>query len=125
MSKKIVIKKPHYYVPPCPECGSYCTGRYIRHPVVESWYVEEKSLKNAEIVRFVAKEPVLNCFCVDCGHEWGKTITLTFITEEEMEEERERRGTKEAFEEIHELNRDMLKKKQKNPIRRITRWIFG
>lgn len=123
--KKIKLKKPHYYVPPCPECGSFCTGRYMRRPVTEAWYVEEKSLKNAEIVRFVSKEPVKNCFCVDCGHEWGKTIILSFVTDEELEEERKKRGTVEAYEEIHEENREMLDKKRRNPVRRVFRWIFG
>ena len=123
--KKLMLKKPHYYVPPCPECGSFCTGRYIRHPIVEAWYVEEKSLKNAEIVRFVAKEPIKNCFCVDCGYEWGKMIQLSFVTEEELEEERKRRGTEEAYLELREINKGMLRKKQKNPIRRVGRWLFG
>lgn len=119
------IKKPHYYVPPCPECGSFCTGRYIRHPLVDAWYVEEQSLKNAEIVRFVNKEPVKNCFCVDCGHEWGKTIMMTFITKEELAEEHERRGTLAAYEEAHEINQNTLRKKRKNPVRRVFHWFFG
>lgn len=123
--KKIKVKYPQYYVPPCPVCKSRCTGRYLRRPVAESWYVEEKSLKNAEIVRFVPKEPVKNVFCVDCGYEWGHMVKVRFITREELEEESEARGTKEAYEELHEINNEKVRKHRKNPAVRIFHWVFG
>ena len=123
--KKIRLRIPHYYVPPCPNCGSACTGRYVRHPFVEAEYYEEKSLKNAEIVRFVAKEPVKNCFCVDCGHEWGKTIDISFITKDELKKEHELRGTMAAYEELHEQNVDKAKARRRNPFRRAFHWFFG
>ena len=122
---RIKLKVPHYYVPPCPECGSKCTGRYIRKPLMDAWYTEEQSLKNAEIVRFVQKEPIKNLFCVDCGFEWGKMIGITWVTQEELEQERRERGTKEAYEELHSQNQDTLKQKRKKPGRRVFRFFFG
>ena len=123
--KKIELKVPQYYVPPCPACKSRCTGRYMRKPLMEGWYVEEKSLENAEIVRFVKREPVKNCFCVDCGHEWGQMVSVRFITKEELEEEKEARGTKDAFEALHEENELKIRKRKKNPALKAFHWVFG
>ena len=116
---------PHYYVPPCPVCGSKCTGRYLKKPLIDAWYTEEQSLKNAEIVRFVRKEPIKNLFCVDCGYEWGKTINLSWVTREELEQEKKDRGTQEAYEELHTMNQEARKQNRKKPARRVFRFFFG
>ena len=97
------IKHPYYYVPPCPVCGSRCTGRFVRRPVKNSLYVEEESLKNGEIIRFCQGFPQDRVFCVDCGHEWEFRVLIKFLTREEISEEKKARGTEEAYEELLQM----------------------
>lgn len=98
------MKYPYKYVEPCPECGSRCTGRYMKQPLTESdkEYIELKSYENGEIVRFSSKEPTLNAFCVDCGHRWSSSVRTIFLTKQEIEEEILRRGTEMALVELNE-----------------------
>ena len=102
--KNFKIKHPYKYVEPCPKCGSYCTGRYIKEPITESdmEYIERESLKHGEIIRFAPKEPIKNAFCVDCDYRWEYYAKTIYITREEMEEEINRRGTESAYLELKE-----------------------
>lgn len=116
--KKIKMRYPYKYVPPCPKCGSKCTGRYVREPLTETdmEYIELNSLKNGEIVRFVPKEPTDNAFCVDCGHKWGCMITTRYFTKEQIEHEIDVRGTETAYQEIKAevSHKELLSGKRKN-----------
>lgn len=97
------MKKPgwrylYYYVPPCPQCGSRKTGRYVRTPLTGSGYMKEESLKNGELIRFEAEEPVNNGFCVSCGHEWPVHVETKFWSYARIHEEQLVRGTIPLYE---------------------------
>ena len=102
--KNFRMKYPYKYVEPCPECGSRCTGRYMKQPLTETdkEYIEVKSYENGEIIRFSSKEPVLNAFCVDCGHRWSANIKTILLTKQEIETEILARGTEMALVELNE-----------------------
>ena len=102
--KKFKMKYPYKYIPPCPRCGSRCTGRYIKEPLTQSdmEYIELQSFKHGEIIRFLSKEPVDNAFCVDCGYRWGCSARTIYLTKEEIALEIEERGTEEAYKELKE-----------------------
>lgn len=106
----IKMRYPYYYVPECPECGSRCTGRFVRNALRDRDYIEEKSLKNGEIIRFSKRIPQDRVFCVDCGHEWEYRVILRFLTREELEKEKEARGTEEAYQELLSIKEGMAKK---------------
>ena len=116
--KNFKMKYPYKYIPPCPRCGSRCTGRYIREPLTESdiEYIEKQSLKHGEIVRFLRQEPTENAFCVDCGYRWGCTAKTIYLTKDEINIEIEERGTQEAYNELKEeiINKDLISGKKRN-----------
>lgn len=118
-------KRPYYYIPPCPICKSYRTGRYIKTHRSGDAYIEEASLRNGEIVRFIPKEPIKNAFCVDCGYEWPCSAKIQFMTPEEIEKEQERRTTREAYMELKALLNDEKKQKRKKPGKRILSIFTG
>ena len=114
-----LFRKPYYFVPPCPVCGSRSTGRIQAHTLDET-YVEVESLKNGEIVRFregtvfdpkrAASLP--DAFCVLCGHEWRAGVKAVWMTAEQIEAEKKARGTKGAYKMLSEaLGNDRPKKK--------------
>lgn len=111
------MRYPYKYIPPCPRCGSSCTGRYIKEPLTETdmEYIELQSLKHGEIVRFMPKEPVDNAFCVDCGYRWGCTAKTIYYTKEQLEEEIDKRGTERAYLEIKDelSQKDIMSGKRK------------
>ena len=115
--KNFRMRYPYKYVEPCPECGSRCTGRYIKEPMTETdmEYIELESLKHGEIVRFMPKEPIENAFCVECGHRWGYTARTIYLTKEAMEEEINARGTEMAYKELREeiSNKNLITGKRK------------
>lgn len=100
----IKIRHLYYYVPPCPKCGSRITGRYVKQPhnQGDAEYMQRESLKHGELIRFVPSEPIKNCYCEECGHEWGHTVRSYFITKERMEEEIEARDTRSLYMEFNE-----------------------
>lgn len=98
------IRHIYYYVPPCPLCGSMHTGRYVRKAFIDETYMDRKSLENGEIIRQVPREPIKNCFCEDCGYEWGAHIETKFLTADEVNEQRMLRGTYQTFQEYKAEN---------------------
>lgn len=104
LNKLPFFKIPYYYVPPCPVCGGMKTGRYLKEPRIDSEYLYRKSLENGEIIRFAPKEPIINCFCEECGYEWGKTISVRFITPDELIEQKRLRGTDKEYQRYSEIN---------------------
>ena len=92
------------YVPECPECGSSCTGRYVKMPQSEADrdYMERETLKYGEIIRFIPKVPERNLFCVECGCKWHGVPETRRYSRKQIEEEIEKRGTYEAYIEVIE-----------------------
>ena len=117
------MRYPYYYVPECPECGSRCTGRFVRKPLRDSLYVEENSLKNGEIIRFSKGFPQDRVFCVDCGHEWNHHVLVRFLTREELDQEKEERGTEEAYQELLELKKNSNDGKQSGIVRFVNAFL--
>lgn len=99
-----VPKRLYYRVPPCPECGSRKTGRYMKKPrsVEDMVYVQSQSLANGELIRFVPREPIKNCYCEDCGYEWGHTVHGEWLPDSVIEAEIEARETRERYLEFQE-----------------------
>lgn len=94
----------HMYkeVPACPECGSLCTGRYVKEPMSEKDkdYMERETLKYGEIVRFIPKIPYKNLFCVDCDYKWHGDVNTRWVNGKQLEQIVEERGTYEAYVEV-------------------------
>ena len=100
-SKIHFFRIPHvyYFVPKCPVCGSWHTGRYVRFSFTDADYTDRKSMENGEIIKQVKSEPIKNCFCEDCGYEWGAHIDTRFMTVDEIMEQKKLRGIDKKFEE--------------------------
>lgn len=96
----------YYYVPPCPECGSRITGRYVRQPFTSNYirYVKDESLKHGELVRLVPSVPFDNAFCETCGHEWPENVYARIMPACDVEEEKRLRGTAGRYAEFQEKN---------------------
>ena len=92
------------YVPPCPKCGSFCTGRYVKEPYSEKGkdYLERESLRFGEIVRFIQSIPYKNMFCVDCDYKWHGIVETKLISKDELDDMIEKRETYEAYIEAKE-----------------------
>ena len=88
--KSINIKVPYYFVPACPNCGSYVTGRFVErnNNIV---YEEKNSLKHGEIIAPVANVGINNCFCIECSTRFKYDVKIKFITPSELEFEKGRR----------------------------------
>lgn len=96
---KRIIKVPYYYVPPCPECRSPRTGRFMKfHSSVNDKYSSKMSLKNGELINFTNRvDPNRQFFCLDCGCEWSEYSSIRWLTLEELDEEKKKRGTDELL----------------------------
>lgn len=89
------IKKPYYYVPSCPVCGSKQTGRLLpSHGKYNNGWIEKESLKNGEIVHMMEEIPEdVNAFCLNCDAMWQADIKTKFLNHREIEDEKRNRGT--------------------------------
>ena len=103
LNKRLRIKHIYYYVPQCPMCKSWKTGRYMRQPM-DPLYTMRKSLEHGELVRFVPREPIKNCYCTECGYEWGAHIEMKLLTSEEIMEQQRKRDTHKVFFKFQEEN---------------------
>lgn len=108
---QFIQRRLYYKVPPCPECGSRKTGRYVKKPrsMEDTIYTQSQSLMSGELIRFVPREPIKNCYCEECGYEWGHTVHAELLPVTEIEEEMEVRDTKRRYFEFQE--RYPMKKK--------------
>lgn len=115
-----IIKKPYYYISPCPKCQSKMTGRYIQeHMEYDTQWAIDESLKNGEIVSAVPEIPYKNAFCLNCNYEWEEEARLKLLSLKEINEERIARCTNELYKAIHppkESAEETEKKKNKNMI---------
>jgi len=89
------MKSIYYFVPECPSCGSFCTGRYVHKPLsrMDVILLEKNSLEHGEIVKPVEVVPYENAYCLDCGHEWHVETFARLMTAEEIREEKKKRDT--------------------------------
>lgn len=93
-----IVKKPYYYVPPCPHCRSRMTGRYVRaHRATETDWMITESLKNGELIEPVPEIVDETCFCSYCGHSWKGYIETRMLTLEEISEEKRARKTNDIL----------------------------
>ena len=113
------LPKMYYNVPPCPQCGSRRTGRYLRKPISidpeDERSMVEKCLKHGELIRFSWMVPIRNAYCEDCGHEWAQNIRVELVSPERIMEEAAARGTMEELERYSENH----KKRKKSVFGRI------
>lgn len=88
------IKIPYHNVPPCPQCGSFVTGEFIKTKWNDdkAWLVDD-SLRRGEIVNPVVEMSENNCFCVECGHTWKGSIKVESYSLAQIEEEKKKRHT--------------------------------
>ena len=103
LNKRLQIKHFYYFVPQCPLCKSWKTGRYVRHPI-DPLYTMRKSLEHGERIRFVPRQPIKNCYCDDCGFEWGAHIEMKLLTSDEMMEQQKKRETYKLFAKFQDEN---------------------
>ena len=106
-----IIRKPYYYIPPCPRCGSRMTGRYVvgNNTYDYEWMINE-SLRNGELISITDFEPENNAYCADCDYEWESPVQLKMLSIEQINEEKRERHTGEIlrvrYEEIKEENKN-------------------
>lgn len=104
------IKTVYYYVPPCPLCRSPVTGHFVkagRDPVAE-WQIDE-CLRHGELVIPVNEVGRNNCYCLTCGREWTGEVETKFLSLSEVEEEKEKRMTRDILNRRIEEERDLRK----------------
>ena len=87
------IKKPYYYVPPCPSCGSMKTGHYVKEVNLDPSFAARESLKNGELAIPVREIPYENVFCLDCGFSWHHTVSMRWMSLADIEEQKISRDT--------------------------------
>lgn len=106
------MKRIYYNVPPCPECGSRVTGRFIKRPRSkdDEDYIRGRALRNGEIIRFADAEPIKNAFCMDCGHRWGWSVRQSWVTREFILQEIDARKIRKEIDEFEEQKKDKPKK---------------
>lgn len=95
LNKDNLIRKPYYYVPPCPCCGSRLTGRFVKeHRVTEHDWMLKETLKNGELIKALPVLPEYEtAFCVNCEYTWRAQVELKLLTINEINEERMARMT--------------------------------
>ena len=83
------IRKPYYYVPKCPKCGSRVTGRFVRarNDNDAEWLIDE-SLRNGEIVSPMPKVLSENCFCCECNATFKADTELRWLNLDELDKEK-------------------------------------
>ena len=94
------LKKPYYYVPPCPNCGSFITGRFVkaRNDYDADWLIDE-SLRHGEIVSPVPDVLSENCFCCDCNATFTGIVKMQWLSLNELDEQKLKRDIYEIWQE--------------------------
>ncbi len=92
------IKRPYYYVPPCPSCGSPMTGRIIKRgkEADVDWAVVT-ALKNGEIIVPVDDPGIENACCLECDFAWSVPIEMSFETSEYISRQKDIRHTRDLL----------------------------
>lgn len=109
------IKKPYYYVRPCPFCESRMTGRFFRYNrETETEWVINEGLRNGELLSPLPEITTYNCFCTECDAVWYESIPMSFFSLEQIQEEKVARGTNEILGQRIKEMREYEKKHKKN-----------
>lgn len=114
ISKKLKFQF-YYYVPPCPECGSHMTGRYVKgyNSYEADWMINE-SLRKGELITLVPEIKEKNCYCTECDAEWYSDIKFMVINGLRLEKEIEDRHTKEILQMRYDVQNQNQKEKEAN-----------
>ncbi len=104
------IRKPYYYVPPCPCCGSYVTGRYVRVWFFDPWVTEE-ALRHGEHVRPTYDDDYRDvAYCLNCDYEWPEIVTHRWMTLREINRQKTIRHTLDYYAVLKILKTPIKKK---------------
>ena len=108
LSSLFKMRHFYYYVPPCPECGSKATGRFIpTHSDETNEYILRDCLKHGELVMDTEEViPSANLFCMECRHIWGGSVQMRLLTAEEIMKEKRDRGTIELLQQIKMIDKE-------------------
>lgn len=98
-----IIKKPYYYVPPCPFCNSRITGHFVKKHKLEGGWETRESLRNGEIATEVYEIPEANCYCLECGFTWPYRVKMEWFSLERIREEKLARCTGELLDEEYSM----------------------
>ena len=108
---KDIIRKPYYFVPPCPQCGSPVTGRYVAMRMCKEWIIED-SLRHGEYVRQADVDDQRGmAFCLNCNFEWPEDVPVRWITLRDISHQKIIRHTAELLDTIKTIKKN---KKQKS-----------
>ena len=107
-----IIKKPYYYVPRCPSCGSRATGRFVKAGRGQDpdW-MQMEGLRNGELIMPASEKFQKNLFCNDCGHTWHGDVELVMAPLPRITMEKEARGTEPLRQDMLQKQRDERGKK--------------
>lgn len=92
----------YYDIPPCPECGSRRTGRYLRSSFfeTENMKILEEGILCGEVVDLTTDpQKKHTAFCRDCGHEWHYEARASVIGKTERDRQRRERFSEKEIEE--------------------------
>lgn len=122
---KKIIKVPHYDVPPCPNCGSIRTGRFVKyHSSDNDDYITKTSLKNGEIIKFVEEvDPDHDLFCSDCGFTWSEYVPVKWISLDDVKTAKYERGTQPILEDMVAEEKEEKKHEKKGIFRSFIKFV--
>ena len=117
-----VIRKPYYYIPPCPVCGSEVTGRIVSgsHRATERDWMINEALRNGEIMLPSLEDTDDNCFCVECGATWYHMISMQMFTLDQINKEKKKRGTAPV---LSERYAEIEKREEESPRGTVAKFI--
>lgn len=112
-----VIKKPYYYVPACPNCGSHITGKFVRMRGAHDtdWMINE-ALRNGELIAPVPEVLEDTAYCVECDYTWKAEIQCLMMKQEEIDRQKILRMTNEILASRYAQIKEEEKKKNRTPI---------
>ena len=96
------FKKKYHFVPPCPRCNSYRTGRFVLiDSERESSLFMFNALLKGELVETILGRDVSllehNIYCKDCGAEYFGNVDVIYLTDEEIKQQQTLRGITEEL----------------------------
>lgn len=102
---KTLIPCIYYPVPPCPSCGSICTG-YYKKMVDDSGWLSKEGLKHGEIIKEVSEITDNNVFCEDCGFEWEQEILPSIISRAKRNSMMKEKGLVDRLDEMRARDKE-------------------
>ncbi len=103
---------PYYYVPQCPKCRSFITGRYVKiHRITDKNWIEGDTLRKGEIVQFKNVSDNHNCFCAECGYEWDGNVEFKMMSSKQIAAEKIKRHIDEFLAPVIEREDEEIQKR--------------